>query len=309
MKQTIPKPIGHLIILASRAATAAANHSEEIHLAHNTSETITVDAEAAHAASFEYGLSCDALRNAYKVVAEKSGTAKSIATITREILKLKLGNQHSQRWTETGFAKSLAMPRSAEDLYLLLMFLANYLANNPGLQVPDLNVTADFLGALSNDLRNAVNAVNANLERNTTALRLRNQKVTQLRKRMSDLVAELKQLISPDDGRWYVFGLNRPSDEEKAEAPEEIEVVVVNETKAMIEFRASPRANYYRVYQRVVGVDAEPVPIGSPTDPDFTAEELPQNATIEFYVSAVNGGGESRLSEPAVVQTGTSSKS
>jgi len=56
----------------------------------------------------------------------------------------------------------------------------------------------------------------------------------------------------------------------------------------MIEIPRAARAEYYRVYKRIRGVDAEPVAVGSPTDPDFTLERLPRNAEIELSVSAVN---------------------
>ena len=134
------------------------------------------------------------------------------------------------------------------------------------------------------------------------ALLARNEKAQQLRKRLRDLKAELKMLIDPLDVRWKTFGFNPPGAEATPDAPEAIEVVIVNETTAMIAIPPTPRADYYRVYQRIIGVDEEPVPIGSPMDPNFTVEELPRNAGVEFSVSAVNNGGESARSASVVVK-------
>ncbi|MDB6025799.1 MAG: hypothetical protein JWM68_2022 [Verrucomicrobiales bacterium] len=289
------------MVFAGLTALTAARHHDDIHLAHNTPENINADVAAVEVSVLDYNQSNTRLRQCYQIVSEKTEAAKTCATITREILKLKLGNQHSQRWINTGFADSLAMPRSATELLPVVFFLGRYLGENPGLQVPDLNVTADYLGTLHQDLLGAINAVNQELTQNGKLLSLRNENVAKLRKRMSDLVAELKQLLDPMDGRWHSFGLNIPGLEETPEAPEEIEAIVVHHTTALLTIPPVARANYYRIYQRIVGVDAEPLWIGSPSDPDFTIENLPLNSSVEFSVTAVNGGGESPLSEPVMV--------
>ncbi|MDB6026989.1 MAG: hypothetical protein JWM68_3212, partial [Verrucomicrobiales bacterium] len=57
------------------------------------------------------------------------------------------------------------------------------------------------------------------------------------------------------------------------------------------------------VWKRVIGLDAEPVAVGSPADLDFTLENLPAASTVEISISAVNNGGESQLSEKITITT------
>ncbi|MDB6024436.1 MAG: hypothetical protein JWM68_659, partial [Verrucomicrobiales bacterium] len=45
------------------------------------------------------------------------------------------------------------------------------------------------------------------------------------------------------------------------------------------------------------------VAVGSPADLDFTLENLPAASTVEIYISAVNNGGESQLSEKVTIVT------
>lgn len=242
------------------------------------------------------------LRDLYPMLDEKVEEVRSYCTLTREILRFKLGKSFGERWADTGFVQSLAIPRSAEELIPLVIKLRNYLASNSALEVPDLKVTAAQLTILDEQLMSAVNAVNEHRTIVDNLLNVRNQKVRKLRKRMRDLIAELNQVIGPTDPRWLSFGLNMPGVEEAPEMPENIRVQVSNQTSALITFDRPARATYYRIYQRVVDLDAEPVYIGSPTDPNFTAENLRRGATIEFCLQAVNSGGESAMTEPIAVK-------
>ena len=59
---------------------------------------------------------------------------------------------------------------------------------------------------------------------------------------------------------------------------------------------AGEDAEHYRVWKQVVGVDADFVAAGSPTDSDFTLTGLPSGATVKVRVTAVNDAGESQPS-------------
>jgi hypothetical protein len=85
--------------------------------------------------------------------------------------------------------------------------------------------------------------------------------------------------------------------------PENLHVTLIGNTAAALKWDAAPRAEYYRVWKRVVGADEELVAVGSPADVDFTIEALPGNVEIEIAVSAVNNGGESAVGEVTRVRT------
>jgi len=58
-------------------------------------------------------------------------------------------------------------------------------------------------------------------------------------------------------------------------------------------------AAHYRAWKQVVGVDADFVPVGSPTDSDFTLTGLPSSAAVKVRVTAVNDAVESQPSATA----------
>ena len=70
-----------------------------------------------------------------------------------------------------------------------------------------------------------------------------------------------------------------------------------------VKWDQSARAGHYRVWKKVVGVDENFISVGSPSDLDFTIENLPAGKTIQIAVSAVNNGGESLKSEVVTIVT------
>ncbi|MBA4150365.1 MAG: fibronectin type III domain-containing protein, partial [Verrucomicrobia bacterium] len=108
------------------------------------------------------------------------------------------------------------------------------------------------------------------------------------------LLKELGIVFDPLDPRWLSFGFKKPGAKQTPDAPENVSVVSIDEETAAIKWDPTPRAASYRVRAKVVGVDAEPVLVGSPKDPDFTMEALATDAEVEVTISAINSGGESR---------------
>ena len=51
------------------------------------------------------------------------------------------------------------------------------------------------------------------------------------------------------------------------------------------------RAEYYRLFLKRVGVDAEPVNITDPTDLEYTLKDLTAGATIEVHIVPMNDAG------------------
>ncbi len=124
-----------------------------------------------------------------------------------------------------------------------------------------------------------------------------------LLKMLRGLVKELSLTLTLDDGRWTAFGFNAPAAKERPETPTNVTAVSVAENAMAVQWDKAPRAEYYRVRIKVVGVDEEPKVVGTPSDTDFMFEELPADAVVEVTISAVNKGGESALSEVVMVRT------
>jgi hypothetical protein len=234
---------------------------------------------------------------------QQAKVARDFALLARDLLKPTLGGQYSEVWDATGLVGSLRIPTSPDELHPLLQSLRSYLTARPALEVPQVNVTATNAGKIFTDLSAAQVAIGMQQSAVETARNARDEKATKLRRRIRGLENELEQLIAPLDPRWLAFGFSMPGADETPDAPENLRVTLIGNTAAALKWDAAPRAEYYRVWKRVVGVDEELVPVGSPADVDFTLEELPSNAEIEIAVSAVNNGGESALGEPQRVRT------
>ena len=97
--------------------------------------------------------------------------------------------------------------------------------------------------------------------------------------------------------------MNKPGALETPDEVENVLATLIGPTAAALKWGPTPRAQYYHVFKKVVGVDTEFILVGSPADLDFTLEGLPANSTVEIYVTAVNNGGESAISETITLVT------
>ncbi len=100
-------------------------------------------------------------------------------------------------------------------------------------------------------------------------------------------------MIADDDARWYAFGLNRPADPQTPGIPDGQLVTPGAAGVLYIDWADSRRAEHYRVWKKVVGVDTEFTAAASVSDSDATLTGLPSGATVEIQVTAVNDAGES----------------
>lgn len=64
--------------------------------------------------------------------------------------------------------------------------------------------------------------------------------------------------------------------------------------KLLADWDDALRADHYRVWIFIVGVDTAFRAVESPNDSDATLSDLPSGATVRCYVTAVNGVGESQ---------------
>ncbi len=220
---------------------------------------------------------------------------------TRDSLKRALGRKYSSAWEGSGFNNSLVVPRSVARLQLLTRSLQSYLADHPELEVEDAVTAVLAQGALDN-LTNAQTAVDLQKSAVGTLLTARKQKEKQLRLRLRWVIDELSRVLGPLDNRWTAFGLNRPGVQETPPRPGKINVTVSG-LVGSVKWAKSPRADYYRLWLKRLGLDEEAQNIGNASDPNFTIESLPAASQFELSISASNNGGESARSEVVTITT------
>ena len=103
---------------------------------------------------------------------------------------------------------------------------------------------------------------------------------------------------------WETVGFNRPGFKSVPPAPEKVTATLVGPTTARLACEPTQRTERYRIWKKVVGVDAEFVRVETRHAADVLMEDLPANARIELAMSAANRGGESAKSESVTLVTG-----
>ncbi|MFN7142024.1 MAG: fibronectin type III domain-containing protein, partial [Limisphaerales bacterium] len=224
-------------------------------------------------------------------------------SLVRDVLKKKLGTKYSSSWDSTGLIGSLGLPRTAEGLLPLLQSIKGHLTTNTGHAVEPLKVTVTDVTAQFDALiakRNEVRDAKGNCNR---LLSTRNEEARKLEVGLRVLLSELHKKLTPTDDRWVDFGFKKPGIKSTPEVPQNLSAILIGTTAIAMKWSAAPRADRYRVWKMVMGQDTEFVPVHNPADLDYTIEGLPGNSTVQVAVSAINNGGESKLSTAVTVNT------
>jgi hypothetical protein len=298
----IPVNLDQLFTLAEDAADGLHTYEVTIGIKQNKEADVRLDLTAARTGSTDYDNSRSAKTALSTAATVADSNGKAYLGAARKILALKLGEQWSDLWLPTGFPNlSTAVPASSEERQSLLFALKDYFTANPANEVAALNVTAAQAGLLANALSAARSAVNDGINLSGQKKNVRDDAVSQLRKRLRGLVNELGQLLHDDDPRWNAFGFNLPAAPNTPDVPDAPVLTAGAPGTVLADWADSRRADHYRVWKQIVGVDADFVATGSPVDSDLTLTGLAHGATVKICVSAVNAAGESQKSDPAQI--------
>ena len=221
---------------------------------------------------------------------------------TRDLFKMRWGNEHSERFAAIGFRERFEVTDSVEDLQDLLQAIKSYFTANPAQEVAGL-FTAELAQTLLDALNDAKNAVTIQDGEIANLMTIRDAKFDALRERISGVYQELLLQLDPLDARWLKFGFNKPGADETPEKVTGVTVTLIGPTAAAVKWEAAKRAAYYRVWMKVHGAEGDYAAVGSPGDLDFTIENMPANTAMDIVVTAVNNGGESPVSEVITITT------
>jgi len=298
----IPVNLDQLFTLAEDAADGLHVHEAAIGIKQNLEADVRADLVATRTSSIDYDASRSSKTALSNAATGADSNGKAYLAAARKILALKLGESWSDAWLSTGFPNlSTAVPATSEERQSLLFALHDYFTANPAAEVAALNVTAAQGALLANALSTARSAVNDAINLSGQKKNLRDAAVSQLRKRLRGLVNELGQLLQDDDPRWNAFGLNMPASPNTPDVPDMPSLTPGAPGIVLVTWSAASRADHYRVWKQIVGVDANFIAAGSPTDTSLILGGLPHAATLKICVSATNAAGESQRSDPAEV--------
>ncbi len=296
MEQPRIRNLANLFAAGTKASAGAGQHGVALSMTICTKAVIDSELNSFELLFDEHQAATADLSTLIKALGVQRKAASEFVFAARDSMKRKLGRKYSTAWEGTGFNRTLQVPTTVARLQLVMRSLQSYLEDHPAFEVEDA-VTADIAETTLTALTDAQTAVDLQESVVGTLLTKRRKAEKQLRLRVRWLVDELSRLLDPMDDRWTAFGLNKPGQQKTPNRPANVIVKMSSPTAMTVEWDKSPRARYYRIWLKVIGVDAEPVPVGSPADLHFLLEDLPSGSEVEVSVSAVNDGGESARSE------------
>ncbi len=292
----IPQSYPSLIVHMTEAEGGANTYGSTLPLLINTAIAIGEDRAMLITGQTEYRQARKALVSLFAARRTAVTEAYDFCFTARSVLEKYLGREWTEAWVDTGWMLTLAIPQSFEGLYELSLSLVSYFTENPTQENEELGVTIIAAQAVVNNLTTTNQAVNnadavSGLRKDT-----RDEKFKAARKRLSGLCKELSQRLDDMDPRWRAFGLNMPGAATVPEIPENVVVVPQPGARLQISCDPSTNATGYRFYLQRPIVDPEPIHVGSSAEPLFLTEALTAGQQYVVFISAVNEGAESDLS-------------
>ena len=296
----IPDALPQLFSLAEDMADGCQSHEVAVGLKQNKEADLRAALTAARTAETAYATAKgdkDTLSTALRLA---DSNARALLKAARAVLAQSLGESWSAVWEPTGFPnQSTAVPATQEERLNLCASLKAYFTANPAKENAPLAVTAanaEVKFTALSDARQAVNNGNTAAGQKRDA---RDTAVTALKARVRGLIAELGQLLPATDPRWDAFGLNAPGAAETPDAPEALVLTPGAPGHLLADWADARRADRYRVWVKVEGVDADFRAAATVTDSDATLNTFPSGRTVRVRVTAANDAGESTPSAEA----------
>ena len=303
MRNTIPTTVSGLVEKSGVIIEALTDHGANLGLIRNTAANVTPKLAALVTADGAYKQKAAALRANKLALRAVAIAARKYGMKVRDSLKPSLGNLHSSAWIEVGFADSLYISLNPARLKVLMLHIKAYLERNPSAENVAADITAVRAEALSQQLTEATDAVPAAKYDSRNALTTRRAASRVLQGTLRRVINELAEEIDPLSDYWFAFGLNKPGQAVTPPVPAGLIAAFVGPTSVALKWNKAARAERYRIYKKVVGVDNEMGLVETREELDFTIDGLPSGKTIQLAVSAINNGGESQLSQIVTVVT------
>ncbi len=202
-------------------------------------------------------------------------------------------------WVAAGFPPGHTnVPRNHDARLALLGSARAYLAAHscyetslPQASGPALAVTAAEALARHTAMQTAQTLINTRAAEQATCKAARDADVEALYAEVSATTTELGDLLEDNDPRWELFGLNIPANPNPPAGVDTLSVISAGPGRELVAWSYAPRAEYYRLYLKRVGVDDAPVNVADPRDLEHTVRDLTAGGTIEVQVVPMNSGG------------------
>lgn len=273
----------------------AHEHEVTLGIKQNTEAVVRPALAAARAAEAAFGTKQVQKKAANATLTAADNAAKVFISNARKRLSKFFGESYSTEWAAAGWSNnSTSTPTTQDERFNLVESLKLHLTGTPAHESVDMDVTVAIATTIHTNLSNARTALALKVTECGQAKAARDTAEANLRKRLTGMITELATLLSDEDPLWHAFGLSRPADEETPESPSFTSLIASVPGTLLADWDDALRADHYRVWILIVGVDTEFRAVDSPSDSDATLGGLPSGATVKVRVTSVNDAGESQ---------------
>jgi len=210
------------------------------------------------------------------------------------------GKSADDGWVAAGFPQgSTAVPSNHEQRQTLLgaarAYLVAHAAYEASLPQPGgaaLAITGAQALALQTQMQTARTLIDTRSAEQATCKALRDADVDGLYEEVSETIGELGGLMEDNDPRWEIFGLNVPANPSAPLGVSALTLTAAGTGRELVAWTYATRAEYYRLFLKRVGVDADFINVADPKDLEHTLKGLTPGATIQAYVVPMNDAGD-----------------
>ena len=217
----------------------------------------------------------------------------------RKIMEGVHGKKANAGWEAAGFTQgATAVPRNHDKRHVLLSAAraylnahTNYEGSLPQSTGPALAITAARALVLHTDMQTAKTLIATRTNAQTAAKTARDTDVDALFDEVSETISELHDVLSDTDPLWEIFGLNIPASPNPPLGVSALTITAAGTGRELLSWPYAVRSEYYRVFIKRVGIDADFINVDDPKDLEYIAKNLTAGTTIEAYVVPMNKGG------------------
>ncbi len=218
----------------------------------------------------------------------------------RKVMAIIHGSKASAAWEAAGFASgSTAVPSSHDKRFALLGAARSYLHNHapyettlPREEGPPLEITGDAALVLHTSFQTARTLINTTQATQAECKDPRDADIDALYKEVSQTIGELRGLLTADDPRWEIFGLNIPATPSLPAGITALTVTSAGPGKELLQWPYATRMEMTRLFLQRVGTDADFINVADSRDLEYTLKDLTPGATIKVYAAPHNAAGD-----------------
>jgi hypothetical protein len=281
---------------AQRPVRGLTSYEAALGLTHVTKaiyEPIYLDAKEKHR---QFNLTRGGKAGGYLSLRQKRAKAAEYLEGVRDYLTGFFGSSWSPQWAQLGFLNgTLKLPGKDASRCTILENVKLYFTEHPDHENAAKEYTAAKAGSVCTPLTDAVANVEDCKFEARTKFDLRDKAIRLLDKKLSELRKELETVLEPTDPRWLKFFDRIPGDPRVPDQVEEVTASVAGNIM-IVNWPDAPRADHYKLFKQVVGVDAEPVLVSSVEDSDAQFPVTP-GTVVKLQVVPSNAMGDGPASD------------